>query len=142
MRGGEGRAAGRAAPRQRHPRRLVHVRTTYAAKVFIPARTPHAGTCPSVFSSCSVRAHPPHAADMLAPVRCSSKLVTQGTTCISRCRGSTLYIEPEPVVALNNAEARLAAAKEEEEAAILLALSRQVAQWCGLWAAAAVNSSF
>lgn len=42
------------------------------------------------------------------------------------CSGSTLYIEPEPVVALNNAEARLAAAKEEEEAAILLALSCQV----------------
>jgi hypothetical protein len=32
------------------------------------------------------------------------------------------------VVALNNAEARLGAAKEEEEAAILLALSRQVAR--------------
>jgi hypothetical protein len=28
VRGGEGRAAGRAPPRQRHPRRLVHVRTT------------------------------------------------------------------------------------------------------------------
>ena len=47
---------------------------------------------------------------------------------VFRCRGSTLYIEPEPVVALNNAEARLAAAKEEEEAAILLALSHQVAR--------------
>lgn len=34
-------------------------------------------------------------------------------------------MEPEPVVALNNAEARLGAAQEEEEAAILLGLSRQ-----------------
>ncbi len=41
------------------------------------------------------------------------------------CRGSTLYMEPEPVVQLNNAEARLGAAQEEEEAAILLRLSRQ-----------------
>lgn len=34
-------------------------------------------------------------------------------------------MEPEPVVQLNNAEARLGAAQEEEEAAILLRLSRQ-----------------
>lgn len=34
-------------------------------------------------------------------------------------------MEPEPAVALNNAEARLGTAQEEEEAAILLGLSRQ-----------------
>ena len=42
------------------------------------------------------------------------------------CSGQTLYMEPEPCVALNNTEARLEAAQEEEENAILLRLSRQV----------------
>ncbi len=41
--------------------------------------------------------------------------------------GATLYVEPEAVVALNNAEARLAATQGEEEDALLLSLSRQVA---------------
>lgn len=35
-------------------------------------------------------------------------------------------MEPEPVVGLNNTEARLGAAQEEQESAILLRLSRQV----------------
>ena len=40
--------------------------------------------------------------------------------------GNTVYMEPQPVVALNNAEALLAGEEQEEELAILADLSRQV----------------
>eukprot|EP00891_Asterochloris_glomerata_P003959 jgi/Astpho2/3959/e_gw1.00063.256.1_t len=40
--------------------------------------------------------------------------------------GNTVYMEPQPVVALNNAEALLAGQEQEEELAILADLSRQV----------------
>lgn len=40
--------------------------------------------------------------------------------------GSTLYVEPEPVVALNNAEMALAGEEEEEEQRVLAALSQLV----------------
>lgn len=40
--------------------------------------------------------------------------------------GSTIYMEPEPVVALNNAEAMLRAQEQEEEESILAELSRMV----------------
>lgn len=38
---------------------------------------------------------------------------------------STIYMEPLPMVELNNTEAMLASAEEEEEMVILTALSRQ-----------------
>ena len=41
--------------------------------------------------------------------------------------GATLYMEPEPAVAMNNAEARLAGQEAREEAAILNRLSSLVA---------------
>ena len=40
--------------------------------------------------------------------------------------GNTVYMEPQPVVALNNAEALLAGQEQEEELAILAELSLQV----------------
>ena len=40
--------------------------------------------------------------------------------------GSTIYMEPEPVVALNNAEAMLRAQEQEEEESILAELSGMV----------------
>ena len=39
---------------------------------------------------------------------------------------STIYMEPAPMVELNNTEAMLSSAEEEEEMTILAALSRQV----------------
>ena len=42
--------------------------------------------------------------------------------------GSTVYMEPEPVVALNNAEAMLRAQEQEEEESILAELSLMVKQ--------------
>ena len=41
--------------------------------------------------------------------------------------GSTMYMDPEPTVALNNTEAMLSGREEEEEARILAALSSAVA---------------
>ena len=38
---------------------------------------------------------------------------------------STIYMEPAPMVELNNTEAMLSSAEEEEEMSILAALSRQ-----------------
>ncbi len=40
--------------------------------------------------------------------------------------GSTLYMEPEPVVALNNRETALAGQEQEEEERVLAALSQLV----------------
>ena len=40
--------------------------------------------------------------------------------------GSTVYLEPEPVVSLNNAEAMLSAQEREEEETILAGLSQMV----------------
>lgn len=48
------------------------------------------------------------------------------THLIAHPAGSTLYMEPEPVVALNNREMALAGEEAEEEAAVLTALSRLV----------------
>ena len=42
--------------------------------------------------------------------------------------GATVYAEPAPAVALNNAEARLSGAEAAEEAAILRRLTRGVLQ--------------
>ena len=42
--------------------------------------------------------------------------------------GATVYAEPAPAVALNNAEARLSGAEAAEEAAILRRLTRTVLQ--------------
>ena len=48
--------------------------------------------------------------------------------------GSTIYMDPEPTVALNNAEAMLSGQEEEEEARILAALSALVAaQSARIW---------
>ena len=41
--------------------------------------------------------------------------------------GSTMYMDPEPTVALNNREALMSGQEEEEEARILAALSSAVA---------------
>ena len=43
--------------------------------------------------------------------------------------GNTVYMEPKPVVDLNNAEALLAGQEQEEELAILADLSRQVSNY-------------
>ena len=51
--------------------------------------------------------------------------------------GNTVYMEPKPVVALNNAEALLGGQEREEELAILADLSRQVSKAeCGASAGA------
>ena len=48
--------------------------------------------------------------------------------------GSTIYMDPEPTVALNNAEAMLSGQEEQEEARILAALSALVAaQSARIW---------
>ena len=48
--------------------------------------------------------------------------------------GSTIYMDPEPTVALNNAKAMLSGQEEEEEARILAALSGLVAaQSARIW---------
>lgn len=48
--------------------------------------------------------------------------------------GSTIYMDPEPTVALNNKEAMLSGQEEEEEARILAVLSAAVAaQSARIW---------
>ena len=64
---------------------------------------------------------------------------TSGAGCIMRSSlmlsaGSTIYMDPEPTVALNNAEAMLSGQEDEEEARILAALSALVAaQSARIW---------
>ena len=56
----------------------------------------------------------------------SRLLINQGVVLLLPA-GSTMYMDPEPTVALNNREAMLSGQEEEEEARILAALSSAVA---------------
>ena len=55
-----------------------------------------------------------------------SQLPKGSVTLASSASGSTVYMEPTPIVALNNAEAMLGAQEEEEEQAILAQLTHMV----------------
>ena len=55
-----------------------------------------------------------------------SQLPKGSVSLATSATGSTVYMEPEPIVALNNAEAMLRAQEREEEESILAGLSRMV----------------
>ncbi len=55
-----------------------------------------------------------------------SQLPKGSVTLAVSASGSTVYMEPEPVVTLNNAEAMLRGQEQEEEQAILAGLSQMV----------------
>lgn len=55
-----------------------------------------------------------------------SQLPKGSVTLASSASGSTVYMEPEPVVALNNAESMLGSQEQEEEQAILAQLTQAV----------------
>ena len=60
--------------------------------------------------------------------RLQGELPRGSVTLDTSVSGNTVYMEPKPVVALNNAEALLAGQEQEEELAILAELSRQVSE--------------
>ena len=62
-----------------------------------------------------------------------SQLPKGSVTLASSASGSTVYMEPTPVVALNNAEAMLGAQEEEEEQAILSELTHMVCCALSTW---------
>jgi len=67
-----------------------------------------------------------------------SQLPKGSVTLAVSASGSTVYMEPEPVVTLNNAEAMLRGQEQEEEETILAGLSQMVSFepvakfWCCL----------
>ena len=61
-------------------------------------------------------------------VALQSQLPKASMNLATSASGSTVYMEPEPVVTLNNAEAMLRAQEQEEEEFILAELSQMVKQ--------------
>lgn len=57
---------------------------------------------------------------------CTGELPKGSVSLATSASGSTFYMEPAPALELNNREAMLAAAEEQQEQLILVHLSRQV----------------
>lgn len=63
---------------------------------------------------------------VMVPAALQSQLPKGSVTLAVSASGSTVYMEPAPVVTLNNAEAMLRAQEQEEEESILAELSLMV----------------
>ena len=79
-------------------------------------------------SSAVLYALTPKAIVCSASMRLAGELPEGSVVLGASASGATVYAEPAPAVALNNAEARLSGAEAAEEAAILRRLTRAVLQ--------------